>query len=759
MLNTLLKKYPRAIPVSFLVLAILVSFWKLTTMRGLLITDDIFTGDLANGHLPYFHFLGESLKHGELPLWIPTIYSGFPFMGGGAGQWYPLNTLLFWLLPTFTALNLTLLLTLVIAAVGMFFYAREIGADLPGSLIAALSFAFSGFMISHLKHVTMVQSVCWAPLGIAIIERSIARISASGTRDGARMLLWLAPVFALQSLSGFTQTVYYSGLLYGLYFLFRLFNRQRALAVAGPKRAAPARFSALIMASLKNPLILWFIGVMALGSAMSAVQLLPTFDLVRQSGRTGGVTYEYATHFGYDPRDASMFVYPLANGDIGNGTYTAKGIFWEDYGYVGVFTLLLAILGIVRAWKTWHVRFLLGTAVLAFLLVLGKHSFVYGLAFDLIPGMSYFRFSTRFLFIVDACLAALAAIGTTSLGGILSGKGGKGGGMQKVSAVGLVLVGVVLADLLYFQLRQNAIVDAETWRTPPHTVQKILSDPGMFRVYSPAASETHKVAWRLANGWQGDLQPYVDQREFLQVNSNVLYGIASPEGYIQLAPSDVVDIWGDMNRGGLIMSTAGVQQGKFNARASFGNIMNLFNVKYIIAPWPIEGTTIRLLEQSNGVYVHENPGVLPRAFMVGRVREAHTLPAASGILLSSTFDPAREVILPERPALELDTNQSASHVEVVQYRNNDVQLKVFAGGSGVLVLSDTYFPGWKADLDGTEVPIMKANLCQRAVVVPAGVHMLQFSFRPRSFMIGSLVTGLSIVVFLATVVLMKKRGE
>jgi hypothetical protein len=758
MLNTLLKKYPRAIPVGFLILAILVSFWKLTTMRGILITDDIFTGDMANGHLPYFHFLGESLKHGELPLWIPTIYSGFPFVGGGAGHWYPLNTLLFWLLPTFMALNLTLLLTLVIAAVGMFFYAREIGADLPGSLIAAISFAFSGFMISHLKHVTMVQSVCWAPLGLAIIERSIAQSTASGTRSGVRILVWLAPVFALQSLSGFTQTVYYSGLLYGLYFLFRLFNRQRALAMAGPRRAAPPKVSALLIGSIKSPLILWFIGVMAVGSAMSAVQLFPTFDLVAQSDRTGGVTYEYATHFGYDPRDASMFVYPLANGDIGNGTYSAKGIFWEDYGYVGIFTLLLAVFGIVRGRKTWHVRFLLGTAILAFLLVLGKHSFVYDLAFNAIPGMSYFRFSARFLFIVDICLAALAAIGTTSLGEILSGKRGKVGEVQKVSTIGLFLVGVVFADLLYFQMRQNAIIDAETWRRPPHTVQKILSDPGMFRVYSPAASETHKVAWRLANGWQGDLQPYVDQREFLQVNSNVLYGIASPEVYIQLAPSNVVDIWGDMNRGGMIMSTATVQQGKFNARASFNNIMNLFNVKYILAPWPIEGTSIRIVEQTNGVYVHENPGVLPRAFMVGRVREAHTLPAASGILLSSDFDPAREVILPEPLTLQLDTNQAASRVEVLQYRNNEVQLKVSAAGSGVLVLSDTYFPGWSAELDGTEVPIMKANLCQRAVAVPAGMHVLRFVFRPRSFMFGSLVTGLSIIIFLVAVVLMRKRG-
>jgi len=758
MLNSLLQKYPRMLPATFLVVVILLAFWKLTTMHGVVITDDIFTSDVTNGHLPYLHFAGESLKHGELPLWMPTIYSGFPFLGSGSGEWYPINTLLFWLLPSLTALNITILLTMIVGAIGMFLYAHEIGADISGSLIAALSFAFSGFMVSHLKHVTIVESICWLPLGMVVLERSIAKIGSSGTRDGARVLLWLAPIFAVQSLAGFTQMMYYSGLVYCFYFLFRLLNHQRTLAVAESKRGAKPRFAAVLRSSLKSPLLFWFIAILTVGSAMSAMHLLPVFDLIGQSDRAGGVTYDYATHFNYDPRDIAMFVYPLANGDIGNNSYTTKGIFWEDYGYVGLFTLLLAVFGALRRWKSWHVRFIAATAIVAFLLVLGKHSFLYDLAFNIVPGMRFFRFSTRIMFIVDACIAVLAAIGATSLGAMVSAKGPKPAAVRRGSAVGLLLVAVVLVDLLFFQMRQNAIVDFETWKTPPRTAQKILEDRGTFRVYSPGATETHKLAWRQANGWQGDLQPYVDQREFLQVNSNVLYGISSPEGYIPLAPSYVVDLWGDMNRGGMIRNTAVVKEGTFVARQAFANIMNLFNVKYIISPWPIQGTSIKLVDQQQGLFMHENPTVLPRAFVAGKIRVAASNVAAGAILLSDAFDPSREVILPERPDAQLDTNHSTSRVEIVHYSNNEVQLNVSTAGSGVLVLSDTYFPGWKAELDGTEVPILKANLCMRAVVVPPGRHDLRFAFRPRSFTVALLITGASMVMFIAAVVVLRKRA-
>ena len=161
MLRTLLKKHPTAIPISFLVIIILVPYWKLTTMSGFLITDDIFASDIMNDAFPYRFYLSEVLKSGQLPLWYPPVYGGFPLLARAeAGIAYPLNLVLFGLLPPYTALNVTILLTLIVAAVGMYLFVRELEVDMVGGLIAAVSFAYSGFMVAHLKHLSTVNTAC-----------------------------------------------------------------------------------------------------------------------------------------------------------------------------------------------------------------------------------------------------------------------------------------------------------------------------------------------------------------------------------------------------------------------------------------------------------------------------------------------------------------------------------------------------------------------------------------------------------------------
>ena len=125
MIDSALKKFPSSLPIFFLVLMILVPFWKLATMQGYVITDDIFTSDIMNEGFPYRHYISEALKNGELPTWLPYIYGGMPLLARAeAGVCYPPNLILFGLLPPYVALNIVILLTLITAAVTMYFYAR-----------------------------------------------------------------------------------------------------------------------------------------------------------------------------------------------------------------------------------------------------------------------------------------------------------------------------------------------------------------------------------------------------------------------------------------------------------------------------------------------------------------------------------------------------------------------------------------------------------------------------------------------------------
>ncbi len=136
-------------------------------------------------------------------------------------------------------------------------------------------------------------------------------------------------------------------LLYLFYFPFRLLGSQRTVAVGSRK---PGVFTSL-RDLFKNKLAWSFVGVLVLGSLLAAIQLIPTYEMVSLSQRSGGVTFEYASRYAYDARDFWTFFYPYINGDKGDLTYTGKGIFWEDYGYVGVVTLLLAVFAVLRGWR------------------------------------------------------------------------------------------------------------------------------------------------------------------------------------------------------------------------------------------------------------------------------------------------------------------------------------------------------------------------------------------------------------------------
>ncbi len=712
-----------------LLAALLLPYWRLTTMQGYVITDDVFTSDIMNESFPYREFMGSALKSGEAPTWLPHIYGGIPLLARAeAGVCYPLNLLLFGLLPPYTALNIVILLTLWIAAAGMFLYARELGARIPAALIAALGFSYSGFMVSHIKHLSTIGTVCWYPLGLLIVERSLRR-------KEPHTLLWLAVIIGLQNLSGHIQTAYYSALVYLVYFLARLWNVRRDVSqkprvrISGPmdrkSRLKPV-----------PAFLLWFLAGSMLGGMISAVQLIPTYELVQLTQRSGGVSFEYAASYAYDPGNWVTFFYPAARGEISNATYRGQSIFWEDYGYVGVTTLLLAFVAAAGMWRKWEVKAHLIIALGAFLLVLGPATPLYRLVFDIVPGMSYFRFPTRFLFVVDTSLCALAALGTDrllQLAGLSAGRPIRFIGAR----VGeMVLVGCVLADLLYFQLRQNAIVDAASWRTAPAVVGILKRDTTLYRIYSPAGKETHKAAFGAARGWEGSLQPYIDQREFLQASSNVLYDIHSADGYAQLTPSSIVDLWGDQNRSGLIMKTASVRQGVFEPLPSFINIMNMCNVKYLLSPWPAATDAFVHEGRIGPVLIYRNPTVLPRAYLVGRYRYARSPDEATAMLLRGEVDPSKEVILYQHPGELPGATLTSSRATVESYGTNEVIVRTSAEADCLLVLSDTFYPGWKAELDGSDVRVLTGNLYQRVVEVPRGDHRVKFAFRSSSVATG-----------------------
>jgi Bacterial membrane protein YfhO len=734
--TTKLSRWEPRIAVGFLIALVLGAFWKLTLMRGVIITDDVFASDLMNENFPYRFALGKALHAGEWPLWVREVYGGFPLLARSeAGVCYPFNIVLFGLLPPFVALNITILLTLLTAGIGMYCYARTLEAPPVAALLAGVAFCFSGYLSSHLKHLSMANAACWLPIGLASLERAVVRASP-------RPLLWFAVVFGLQHLSGNAQTAYYCGVLYLLYFPLRLLNQS---GVGRPFAAAGGGWQRVLHV-LRSKLTWAFVAALALGSLLAAVQLIPTYELVSHTQRAGGVSFEYASGYAYDLASFWTFVFPYLNGDIGDRTYTGSGIFWEEYGYVGFLTLLLALYGTVRSWKCWHVRFFAVVGAASYLLVLGPMTPVYRFAFSAVPGMSYFRFPTRLLLITDLSIIALAALGLSRLGARFV----RPLGFRWASLIQASLVLVTVADLLYAQLRQNPIVDIGSWQKPPITATILAQDSSLFRVYCVGGVHAHRRTFEQANGWEGDLQPFVEQREFLQPSSNLLYGFASPNGYANLIPNYLVDVWGDQNRAGIIVRTASTRGEVFRPTQNFWKLMRMYNVKYLTSFWPFgPASNLTLLGVYGGAFLYRNDDLLPRAYLVGGVLPAADDVTALDLMLSDSFDPRRSVLLDAPPPRYVaGRGEVAGSADLVRYTANTAELKVQTQRDALLVFSDSYYPGWVADVDGRPTPIYRANVTQRAVAVPAGEHRVTFRFEPMSIAIGCGVSAASALVLL-----------
>jgi uncharacterized membrane protein YfhO len=117
-------------------------------------------------------------------------------------------------------------------------------------------------------------------------------------------------------------------------------------------------------------------------------------------------------------------------------------------------------------------------------------------------------------------------------------------------------------------------------------------------------------------------------------------------------------------------------------------------------------------------------------------------------LANQQFDPFKEVIL-DRPLVIPSKKDFQGQAEILSYTNQRVAIRAFLNGSGVLVLADSYYPGWRVFVDGREGEILRANLFFRGVFLSAGNHVVEFRYQPRSFTLGLIIS----LAFLSGVVI------
>jgi hypothetical protein len=325
---------------------------------------------------------------GSLPLWNPYIFGGMPLLASAqGGLLFPPNWFYLLFAPQ-TATNLMVVTSYMIAALGAYLYARRSGSSIAGSVVTSLAWQWGGFLVGQIGHIGVVQTgaclpwVLWALDGYAVTGRR---------KWGVLLALFVA----LQTFAGHQQTLAYSLLLAAAY----------AVANAYTSREWRARY-------------LWSLALLAAGVLLAAIQILPTFELLRNSLRADS-SYDFFTSFSLPPRMLATFLAPYVagggDGRLFRAPYVGPPYYGEMAAYVGALGLMLAACAVVFK-RDARTKFWTAAALVCLTLALGRYAPLkfYKLIYY-VPVLNLFRVPARHLLEAEFALAVLAGRGLTAL--------------------------------------------------------------------------------------------------------------------------------------------------------------------------------------------------------------------------------------------------------------------------------------------------------------------------------------------------------
>ncbi|MBI4518489.1 MAG: YfhO family protein [Deltaproteobacteria bacterium] len=705
--------------------------------------------DLYLYYYPALEFSFEALRAGHLPLWNPFQLGGIPGLATlQAGVLYPLH-LIYLIVPTALGMGVQAFVHLLLAVVFMALLGRGLELGWLAALTAGLSFALSGAVLSNLFWPPFLESLVWLPLGVT----ALARFGSRGRRG---WLLLLSLAVAMPALSGGHQNVVY------IVYTFALFSLLNCSAPAiGQRSLAPLRQ-------------LWPIALaIAAGFALAAAQLLPTLELAQQSARSTASLPLYQINPPFNPLDTAKTTAALLDGAV----MPPAGP-WLPY--VGALPLALAVSGLVAAPMRlrWFCALLVlwgGLGMVAPEWFLKLHAQV--------PGMSWFRLPQRAFLLANFGVALLAGVGAHALvsgatrlrraaamlaAGLALGLAAyrypqlsflvpaaavvlvpvaawaRRGTLASAAAAGIVVL--VVVDLVGFSMnRQNLPYLNNSWRRIWQH-QRVYGDvaerAGLSRVFvvRGEARWSAKVAMLFGFFSPVDYEPLALQRYgalfYAAVGGLGSGGSKWPFPFQGDWPGSLV---GPARR---FLQLLGVRYFLFHPEKLSGRDAQELTAGLVRVEMP----AWVMNPEARGFALFEDPEALPRAYAVNQAQCGMALDEWFRRVAAGSFDLRRSVML-EDGCVPGGRGRSAEREVVIEaYGDTFVRITAEMEEAGYLVLTDSYYPGWQAYVNGRREPIRRANAVARAVRIAPGHSVVEFRYVPWSFYGGSVISGLTLVL-------------
>ncbi len=776
-------------------------FWLTLGFFWRTVSGDVYQpadgGDLVSFLFPTYRFAAAQLQQGTLPLWNPTLYAGAPFIGDiQAGFLYIPNLLLFTLRPHFDYPMMQWLTIghLYWAGLGMYLLLRVIGRgpaasaatsrryqlSRPAALFGAIAFQYSDPLLLHLGNLNLIAVLSWLPWILAAYRQALVWHS----------LRWAGIagfLFAFANFAGHAQSTFYIALALALYTLAHW--AQRGANWLRTERWRESRLPQLV-AVVQYPLLTATLTIL-----LTAPILLPAFELARFTERST-FTYQDTVAYSLAPTQAIGLLTPAF---FGRG----PALHWSLWSrvetpYAGVATLILAVAAFLLA-NAARRRQLWGwfwIAAVGFVTALGVYAIVHGWLTFALPLFDQFRAPARALVLWTFGIAVLAAHGvdalqqqssleqTTTAATTASGPAL----LQRLLRAGaMVLAGIALPlcylALLLTQENELAFLRASvaalaltlaaafwlaTWALVSMAQARWLRattlgmllfallyfDLATTGAYSdisptdPTVGYAHEeIVQFLRNEPElGRIDTRTDIQAHWQPDSAALFGLEDVGG---IANPLMLAQWQ------MLWEGLGGRQSK---------LYDMLHVTHVVVAdgTPLPGEKFSLAFDAPGpLALYRNQDAYPRAWLVHDAQMAADPAAALAQLQQPAFDPAQVAIIDDshtdKPP-DLRPATAPESVRVERHSTNQIELTVQASAPALLLLSEQWYPGWRATVNGATAPLLRANVALRAVPVPAGTSSVSVTFVPDGWRAGllSAVAGWILLLF---VFLFEKRDR
>jgi hypothetical protein len=710
---------------------------------------------------------------GHFPLWNPYLFGGMPYIAAMHGDIFYPTFLLRMILPTDVAMTWGFIIHVFLAGLFTFGFLRAIGYSFYGALVGGLAYMMSGQIASYVSpgHDGKLFVSALFPLALWILYR--------GIREGKNSS-WgaFALVIGLCVLSPHPQLLQYTLLASGAYALFLAFSAVggRALPQSTAIRRLAAAFGAVIV-----------------GLAIGAVQYLPVREYVSWSPRAAGLAdYRTATSYAWPPEELLNAYLPQFSGILEN--YWGRNGIHLHSDYVGAVVLILAgagFIGLRTDPRRKQVIFWSSALLVSLLWSLGSATPFYHIPYAVIPGTKYFRAPATIFFIGTLAIALLAGAGAERLlerrvtkkyligwliaGGViallattgaLASIAGSFADDRQLDAVqannGALIAGawrsfafVALTVALAMALLRGTIsTRAAAWGLVLLMAVDLWTVERLYWIFSPPAKVIY-ASDAVVNTLKAEPQP-------VRVLAVPLQQTSRPDAFLGL---DGLMIYRIRN----VLGYHGNQLGRYNVLTGENadlrqvltpNVLQLTNTKYLLtnlSPLPLQNFVLAKgpVRNASGdtVYLYRLTTDNPYSWLTPIAVKAPDDQVLATILnprfdvkRAALFDTSAKVraatgvqTLPE----PLAVTTKVSHYEPGKVR---IDLSAPAPAGASLVVSENYYPGWKATVDGRPAPIGRADYTFIGVELPAGARSVALDFTSPTYERGKVITWIAIVV-------------